>query len=197
MGGGAKEERRFRLSAAGRSPRGRRSHTSRRRQQQAGGSISAWAEEPPTAAVAARSRGVDLRVGGGALGDRQGLGGMRGRSPRGRRSPFGTRQRTPWIGSISAWAEEPQSASLDVLRKWVDLRVGGGAHASGASTRPTRGRSPRGRRSPIRSRRRPGSRRSISAWAEEPRHHPLNRHQRRVDLRVGGGALMLRQERSA
>ena len=73
-------------------------------------------------------------------------------------------------------------------RLGVDLRVGGGANCSHSDRSHGKGRSPRGRRSPLPgllTRPWPGS---ISAWAEEPLHSAGVLLLARVDLRVGGGA---------
>jgi len=127
VGGGAAETDFDTELARGRSPRGRRSRfhddiTARRR-----GSISAWAEEPYWPPVDVVPATVDLRVGGGALRDAVERDGHRGRSPRGRRSQQVHDDDARWVGSISAWAEEPLGNATDHGVQRVDLRVGGGA----------------------------------------------------------------------
>ena len=120
--------------------------------------------------------------------------GVRGRSPRGRRSlGLGDRLQNG-DGSISAWAEEPIGASCALRRTRVDLRVGGGAAEDPRGFGIYSGRSPRGRRSPGRSDRALAGSGSISAWAEEPRASDTFADFRRVDLRVGGGAALHRRD---
>ena len=210
VGGGAIPRRLHLPTTAGRSPRGRRSLSSPRLDSGTG-SISAWAEEP-TERAAPKSKGVDLRVGGGAA--------------------YQGASFDPRDGSISAWAEEPALAVYPASGSRVDLRVGGGA-AVRFNTRPvnwgrsprgrrspdlarvvrsesgsisawaeeplmsprlflaTQGRSPRGRRSPAIGRGRFVDGGSISAWAEEPCPDGWDKAHQGVDLRVGGGACML------
>ena len=116
---------------------------------------------------------------------------MTGRSPRGRRSRLRHLRFTLFWGSISAWAEEPVLAASEQANSRVDLRVGGGAGVKLPVVTVLEGRSPRGRRSQASAEYSHWSKGSISAWAEEPlpvRHRAENS---RVDLRVGGGAVIL------
>src|SRR5690606_30434657 len=127
-------------------------------------------------------------VGGGASRAGSSAGRYVGRSPRGRRSLSVTWGTSAVVGSISAWAEEPEAKLLPAPSDRVDLRVGGGAYRSGAAAMSFAGRSPRGRRSRSGVARAGHGDGSISAWAEEPGAKGRTASMPWVDLRVGGGA---------
>src|SRR5215472_11535853 len=176
-------------SGWGRSPRGRRNPRRALGTAVGEGSISAWAEEPLFDEGILLLVGVDLRVGGGTRAPDCGPCGLAGRSPRGRRNLFAGRLVVAFIGSISAWAEEPlQRQSLN-RPAWVDLRVGGGTCKCYWQGDVIWGRSPRGRRNLELAITRHGIGGSISAWAEEPASAEIKIAAARVDLRVGGGTM--------
>ena len=130
-GGGATPMFQAVSTGKGRSPRGRRNRRALERFRFVEGSISARAEEPASVAPYPGTSGVDLRAGGGALGQRMVALVVEGRSPRGRRSH--------------------RIAANQVAGFGVDLRAGGGACAvvpMSTLRARRRGRSPRGRRSP-------------------------------------------------
>jgi len=176
------------MQRLGLSPRGRRSRRPPDGVLTVKGSISAWAEEPPVRHARNDRPGVYLRVGGGAVISSQLIPLDMGLSPRGRRSLFDMRGTSSFVGSISAWAEEPnQATSLSELCR-VYLRVGGGALRFNNASHRCGGLSPRGRRSQRVIVRRNGGSGSISAWAEEPIQCAGCCPMTRVYLRVGGGA---------
>ena len=205
--GGAGHVASSRPTAAGASPRGRRSLRLALPLARARGRISAWAEEPTTGPDGTTTAEAHLRLGGGAAVGSSIRVASWGASPRGRRSRTACPGRPRTLGRISAWAEEPRTRASrrgveGRISAWAEeptrppanmmprahLRVGGGA-----ATRPSRiehweGASPRGRRSPGCGGHAGPRRGRISAWAEEPRAGEGGRRCNGAHLRVGGGA---------
>ena len=110
-----------------------------------------------------------------------------GLSPRGRgnhrwRCPQLLRER-----SIPAWAGEPPPGAYLPSSITVYPRVGGGTKAIRTRDAGLTGLSPRGRGNPSAPTSLKYRRRSIPAWAGEPRYRGLYGHSRGVYPRVGGG----------
>ncbi len=127
------------------------------------------------------------RVGGGTLGRRQQARGLPGPSPRGRGNRHRRIQQRRRVGTIPAWAGEPNDTSVAAICRGDHPRVGGGTYKRAKLFVSLRGPSPRGRGNrfgmPIHD---PLSG-TIPAWAGEPGHiHPLSRVER-DHPRVGGG----------
>ncbi len=172
----------------GRSPRARRSPRPRAPHTPAHGSISASAEEPRAGVCSAPCVRVDLRERGGAELTGRWPVFYSGRSPRARRSRVGRRAVRQRPGSISASAEEPDSAHSDSTPNGVDLRERGGARCVQRTENSESGRSPRARRSRASFEGAAYLRGSISASAEEPVARSRSFRSWRVDLRERGGA---------
>src|SRR5262245_49195054 len=92
----------------GRSPRGRRNRLGSYALGALIRSISARAEEPAIHGPSLRTRGVDLRAGGGTERAQRVYQRFKGRSPRGRRNHLLRLSHPGHEGSISARAEEPR-----------------------------------------------------------------------------------------
>ena len=171
----------------GRSPRVRRNRRRRRLGDRRRGSISARAEEPRSHILRFDRAWVDLRACGGTAVGAAAETITLGRSPRVRRNLGHDLRLANRVGSISARAEEPPSATAPAARCRVDLRACGGTRPWCTCDRPRAGRSPRVRRNPQRNEDAPAVEGSISARAEEPRSTSGSPSRRRVDLRACGG----------
>ena len=188
VGGGATDTRVHRATEAGPSPRGRGSlhlplrGTAQRR------SIPAWAGEPLAATGFDPMHEVHPRVGGGASVRHVCDALLYGPSPRGRGSRDARLADGGHLGSIPAWAGEPNSFRIRCSRTTVHPRVGGGARLRLLRGLRRRGPSPRGRGSPVLFRNRQKELGSIPAWAGEPSTAKRLHRQNRVHPRVGGGA---------
>ena len=151
------------------------------------GSIPAWAGEPHRRHYESANTAVYPRVGGGtylatflnALPE--------GLSPRGRGNRRNLNPGKDHLGSIPAWAGEPLSLPPPARDGGVYPRVGGGTLPQVDALTRGLGLSPRGRgnRQPLHHR--PGRRRSIPAWAGEPRPASAAYASQSVYPRVGGG----------
>ena len=150
-------------------------------------SIPAWAGEPSRSQRQARIGAVYPRVGGGTLNKDGTLATSEGLSPRGRGNPHVYRVRISRCGSIPAWAGEPGGVVAVARYGAVYPRVGGGTCVIRGQLDHKRGLSPRGRGNPVRICRRYLKRRSIPAWAGEPRLDVAYPTDRTVYPRVGGG----------
>ena len=171
----------------GRSPRARRRRSVQSWLDNYGRSISACAEETWRSERGTLLPRVDLRVCGGDEPPEAFRAFVKGRSPRARRRRLRDGRGMVLPGSISACAEETRRCSCCTVTGRVDLRVRGGDEDVGRIKDATCGRSPRARR-------RRGSAvdhgelaGSISACAEETRHHDSADDGVKVDLRVRGG----------
>ena len=188
MGGGALSPSSGHLRYSGLSPRGRGSHIIAFLEKRIVRSIPAWAGEPSILPRPERLPRVYPRVGGGAFSANRRRFRLRGLSPRGRGSPKPRQQSLGSQRSIPAWAGEPAPQSKSQRQSKVYPRVGGGARFIVPLGPPKSGLSPRGRGSHrIRSQNRL-DKRSIPAWAGEPRRLAARRAIYAVYPRVGGGA---------
>ena len=132
------------------------------------------------------------RVGGGTRPTDRRRKDRKGLSPRGRGNRSLTPARSATLGSIPAWAGEPQFTGWLQVNARVYPRVGGGTLASPAVSAASSGLSPRGRGN-LHHLGWPGScRRSIPAWAGEPRHQLATPRYPGVYPRVGGGTGLMR-----
>ena len=115
-----------------------------------------------------------------------------GLSPRGRGNHILSYMRVPWLGSIPAWAGEPAPRIERPFWTRVYPRVGGGTTVSGFTSYDQDGLSPRGRGNQGAPTRPAISRRSIPAWAGEPRALCLVFWGPGVYPRVGGGTKLMK-----
>ena len=115
-----------------------------------------------------------------------------GLSPRGRGNLWHRDHGIASQGSIPAWAGEPREGELGFHLAKVYPRVGGGTYLGNSDQRLNAGLSPRGRGNLEPRRRYFGSRRSIPAWAGEPRRGWNQADRIWVYPRVGGGTLISR-----
>ena len=187
VGGGTVDLPTTGMRTNGLSPRGRGNRRSRTDRSACDRSIPAWAGETGYS--------------------RTGQSNTAGLSPRGRGNPTRTRGPFPmwrsipaWAGepggfsvladaqrSIPAWAGEPICTDTGGCRKRVYPRVGGGTEIGQRSFLYRRGLSPRGRGNRRWRRTSRQVRRSIPAWAGEPRSVAFDTRSERVYPRVGGG----------
>ena len=110
-----------------------------------------------------------------------------GLSPRGRGNPVRLGSSYPRWRSIPAWAGEPLVDHRHDLEGVVYPRVGGGTDPGGRAVWSWGGLSPRGRGNQAPARGPQGPRRSIPAWAGEPRRPTWRTAMSTVYPRVGGG----------
>ncbi len=155
-------------------------------------SIPAYAGEPRSSTPRTSSVRVDPRVRGGADRNHRDPQLVEGRSPRTRGSQrLDLRQRVV-VGSIPAYAGEPDKACHKTPNVQVDPRVRGGA-TRGTSRSPwSRGRSPRTRGSHAKLTGAARNEGSIPAYAGEPLWSGVPTLRAQVDPRVRGGAIPLR-----
>ena len=156
---------------AGLSPRGRGNPRQIRAGLVFSGSIPAWAGEPLFALTTSSTTKVYPRVGGGTNFE----------------PPTYERKER----SIPAWAGEPRSYLFFCHSRWVYPRVGGGTGLLPTRRLAVRGLSPRGRGNPLLRKPSPDLKRSIPAWAGEPRALPRMNSRAPVYPRVGGGTASL------
>ena len=188
VGGGTSIHSADDVSQVGLSPRGRGNREFQGRRLILLRSIPAWAGEPVSIAPMMSVKSVYPRVGGGtanfrppsdpvAVYPRVGGGTIplgltpyfpSGLSPRGRGNLGGGSNGNGVVGSIPAWAGEPQAPSRPDCSTSVYPRVGGGTSGTHPCGHCICGLSPRGRG----NQRMPGAddgiRGSIPAWAGEP-----------------------------
>ena len=137
-------------------------------------SIPAWAGEPSHVYGASGLSKVYPRVGGGTGRRAISITIANGLSPRGRGNRCVLSLGRTFVGSIPAWAGEPQEEQPDTHEHEVYPRVGGGTAVAAYPLQMWRGLSPRGR-----GNQRPPmvemlKNRSIPAWAGEPSGPGLN-----------------------
>ena len=153
------------------------------------GSIPAWAGQPPRATAASRAATVYPRVGGATAVRQSVLLTDSGLSPRGRGNRPDGAVAALCLGSIPAWAGQPQGEESRGQTREVYPRVGGATTERRAPRWLFFGLSPRGRGN------RPASvpclrqARSIPAWAGQPQSLPSCRPILWVYPRVGGATL--------
>ncbi len=187
VGGGTRHGSPLPGTRWGLSPRGRGNPHQIRHLPPRRGSIPAWAGEPSPWGPLGPLGPVYPRVGGGTPGpvvpDRISI----GLSPRGRGNPRPARSIPAALGSIPAWAGEPQQQPGSSPDGQVYPRVGGGTSWWPGLSPPGRGLSPRGRGNHYADREPAAGSRSIPAWAGEPDRTHGGNHGKRVYPRVGGG----------
>ena len=188
VGGGARDMTHPAPIARGPSPRGRGSLRLARFPLLVPRSIPAWAGEPVARRREGRLGAVHPRVGGGASVQYPAGRVASGPSPRGRGSQATLHRRLDRDGSIPAWAGEPRVFNSEGNHVKAHPRVGGGASPWIAPASSRCGPSPRGRGSHVVGEQQGRPRRSIPAWAGEPRDAVDAAELRRVHPRVGGGA---------
>ena len=188
VGGGASTLTVRKPPDRGLSPRGRGSPAAGRYPPLWSRSIPAWAGEPTAAPPPSSSSTVYPRVGGGATHASATRVPNSGLSPRGRGSRRVLVLRLADVGSIPAWAGEPEPGDRVLGPRRVYPRVGGGAWSMLFVMISPAGLSPRGRGSQVGRVRdaRPGG--SIPAWAGEPIVNGITGLPTGVYPRVGGGA---------
>ena len=187
VGGGTTSIIAFRLSIRGLSPRGRGNHHRAIPSGCGCRSIPAWAGEPNVDALRRSLWKVYPRVGGGTMDAFGQPHSIQGLSPRGRGNPSARRWRRSPGRSIPAWAGEPATMRRKATPRMVYPRVGGGTGRLCAGISRVPGLSPRGRGNRWGIGRRATGRRSIPAWAGEPRTLPRINYTIWVYPRVGGG----------
>ena len=194
VGGGTLAPLDVLLHRDGLSPRGRGNRGTQTTVVNPQRSIPAWAGEPYRTFPHHQPQTIYPRVGGGTAGagaDSPPPGGL---SPRGRGNPLQEPRCRDRIGSIPAWAGEPEGLQPSHAQTRVYPRVGGGTAAMETTTEPWSGLSPRGRGNRSRGSPTKDPRRSIPAWAGEPGHWPAGQPMWTVYPRVGGGTLRPRSQ---
>ncbi len=126
-------------------------------------------------------------MGGGTQNARMVRRNAQGLSPRGRGNLLNAERRRRRIGSIPAWAGEPPGGPEPGLAFAVYPRVGGGTRQAFVAAGGQSGLSPRGRGNRPTGSASPRNRRSIPAWAGEPRLSKDPFYYSAVYPRVGGG----------
>ena len=149
-------------------------------------SIPAWAGQPLTSACRARWQWVYPRVGGATGGIAVGSRDPMGLSPRGRGNPHPVYHPPASCGSIPAWAGQPLRRPLRSCQIAVYPRVGGATVSKSVFNPIGRGLSPRGRGNRNAVPCVASLRRSIPAWAGQPRARTRARGTPGVYPRVGG-----------
>ena len=175
VGGETERHRRGYRHIRGLSPRGRGNLCPTRSTCPNYGSIPAWAGEPALLPGYACLVEVYPRVGGGTLLKLGKAGYVFGLSPRGRGNPRSPLSHPLGWRSIPAWAGEPCGGRTGRLPSRVYPRVGGGTGLVHRATPPEAGLSPRGRGNLEFVAAEGVPRRSIPAWAGEPRRRPFPR----------------------
>ena len=150
-------------------------------------SIPAWAGEPARSGDERLTHTVYPRVGGGTGGGSPVIANRDGLSPRGRGNLRQLQALSPEIGSIPAWAGEPQRTIASNPGGRVYPRVGGGTALSRKVPFGSQGLSPRGRGNLPHLRKLGPKPRSIPAWAGEPGDIGPIFSLFKVYPRVGGG----------
>ena len=110
-----------------------------------------------------------------------------GPSPRGRGNQFAILHRSLPLGTIPAWAGEPQTSGRYPRIRWDHPRVGGGTSLRSFIDHSRWGPSPRGRGNPKRPVGIPVYGGTIPAWAGEPALDALSDEKYEDHPRVGGG----------
>ena len=126
VGGGTNSSSWISLAFSGLSPRGRGNPAQFTRLQPCQGSIPAWAGEPSHRGEPRSFQGVYPRVGGGTPLLFARLRPVEGLSPRGRGNQPTVTHTPQVVGSIPAWAGEPEWGSRVGVGARVYPRVGGG-----------------------------------------------------------------------
>ena len=133
-------------------------------------SIPAYAGEPRHKPVAVAMMPVYPRVCGGTQSKPPPPARTEGLSPRMRGNQSGIRRYRKWRRSIPAYEGEPKKRSASGLLSKVYPRVCGGTYGAGDLARQAVGLSPRMRGNRISTRKSRNLRRSIPAYAGEPRN---------------------------
>ena len=187
MGGGTCQRPGGRASERGPSPRGRGNRRRGGGGRDRGGTIPAWAGEPPGPRSCHPPPGDHPRVGGGTAQVVSQEPESEGPSPRGRGNLVVIADIRGLLGTIPAWAGEPESRARRSAAKGDHPRVGGGTQAIDIARQVGLGPSPRGRgnpRRPVPVKRVFGT---IPAWAGEPPCPAASSVAPRDHPRVGGG----------
>ena len=154
--------------------------------------IPAWAGEPSPSVPDHPAASVYPRVGGGTGDSPSHPPAYPGLSPRGR----GNRRSIDWyclgLGSIPAWAGEPQGPGLHGLSSTVYPRVGGGTVPTDDEAQYYYGLSPRGRGNLMKLDQTAAIPGSIPAWAGEPWQTGQSIQRDWVYPRVGGGTATMK-----
>ncbi len=169
MGGGTATGTTNYVQTWGPSPRGRGNRLADIGHFGDAGTIHAWAGEPSCQQNQCREPGDHPRVGGGTTFEPVLADKVSGPSPRGRGNPMQVVLPSGLIGTIPAWAGEPNAGTVTPNISGDHPRVGGGTIPLRRLTPDMAGPSPRGR----------GNRNcrkgcdtltgTIPAWAGEPR----------------------------
>ena len=195
MGGGTAVCEDAGVEGVGPSPRGRGNRPAPDGVLKAERTIPAWAGEPTCLSMSMAVTRDHPRVGGGTGGSMSRTRFALGPSPRGRGNHLMTMFGPPSDRTIPAWAGE-QFLFMVVIGIIGDHpRVGGGTDCPPFREPARMGPSPRGRGNRIARRRRQPRRRTIPAWAGEPRHGHGKVDEAADHPRVGGGTLRGTPER--
>ncbi len=154
------------------------------------GSIPAYAGEPSGGSSLRSPVGVDPRLRGGAAIAPSHLVKRMGRSPLTRGSPPGCAENCYILGSIPAYAGEPDRRWRRAGRCWVDPRLRGGAGSQSRRRKARSGRSPQVRGSLGAALGDLELSGSIPAYAGEPKSASASDCAWRVDPRVSGRAVL-------
>ena len=145
VGGGTASALYRTMNLMGPSPRGRGNRAPVRGMRSPLRTIPAWAGEPFPSLTHRRRPPDHPRVGGGTSEGRIGGVASPGPSPRGRGNRRRATPRGCRVGTIPAWAGEPDSLRCGMLCAADHPRVGGGTGVPVVARSPPYGPSPRGR----------------------------------------------------